>query len=71
MVGGAVMEYVYDADRPGFLKRELMGFGVDGYQNVRVHDCTNGLVTIHIFREHLTCFSNVKSIKFGTLQLVY
>ena len=30
-IGGRhVSESVYDADRPVFLKRELMGFGVDG-----------------------------------------
>ena len=30
MVRDDVREFVYDADGPAFLKRELMGFGVDG-----------------------------------------
>ena len=32
MVRDDVCEFVYDADRPAFLKREQMGFGVNGYQ---------------------------------------
>jgi hypothetical protein len=32
MVGGGIREFVNDMDRPAFLKRELMGLGVDGYQ---------------------------------------
>ena len=32
MVGGGVRELVYDADRPAFLKRELVGFGVNRYR---------------------------------------
>ena len=32
VVGGSVWGYVYDIDRPAFLKRELVGFGVDMYQ---------------------------------------
>ena len=29
---GGVQEFVNDTDGPAFLKRELMGLGVDGYQ---------------------------------------
>ena len=29
MVGGGIRELVYDADRPAFLKMELVRFGVD------------------------------------------
>jgi hypothetical protein len=29
---GAIREFVYDIDGPAFLKKELMGFGVNGYQ---------------------------------------
>ena len=32
MVGGGIWEFVNDTDGPAFLKRELMGLGVDGYQ---------------------------------------
>ena len=32
MVRGGVREFVYDAHRPTFLKRKLMGTGVDRYQ---------------------------------------
>ena len=32
MVGGGIRELMNDADGPAFLERELMGFGVDGYQ---------------------------------------
>ena len=31
MVGNGVRESVYGADRPSILKRELVGFGMDGY----------------------------------------
>ena len=30
-----------------------------------------GFVPIHTFQEHLTCFSNVKGIKFHTLKMVH
>ena len=29
---GGIREFVYNVDRPAFLKRELIGFGVDGYR---------------------------------------
>jgi hypothetical protein len=32
MVEDGVREFVYDMEGPAFLKRELMGFGVDGYR---------------------------------------
>ena len=32
IVRGGLREVVNDADRPEFLKRELMGLSVDGYQ---------------------------------------
>ena len=32
MVGSSNREFVNDVDRPAFLERKLMGFGVDGYQ---------------------------------------
>jgi hypothetical protein len=31
MVRGGIREFVNDVDRPAFLEKELMGFGVDGY----------------------------------------
>jgi hypothetical protein len=57
---------VNDADGPAFLERELMGLGVDGYQLVKVNNRVSGPVSIYsyTFREHLTCFSNVKCITF-------
>ena len=60
-----------NADGPAFLERELVGLGVDGYRQVRVCDRASGTVPIHTFREHLTCFPNVKSFTFFTLELVY
>ena len=32
MVGGSIRKFVYDADGPAFLERELVGLGVDGYR---------------------------------------
>ena len=32
VVGGSIRKFVYDADGPAFLERELMGLGVDGYR---------------------------------------
>ena len=71
MVGGGIWEIVYDTDKPTFLKRELVGFGMDGYLWARVHDRTSGLMPIHMFQEHLTYFSNVKSITFHKIDLVH
>ena len=51
-------------DGPVFLERELERFGVDGYRWVRVHNRESGMVPINMFREHLTCFPNVKSFTF-------
>ena len=31
VVGGSIRKFVYDADGPAFLERELVGLGVDGY----------------------------------------
>ena len=31
LVGGSIRKFVYDADGPAFLERELVGLGVDGY----------------------------------------
>ena len=42
-------QFLYDTDRPTFLKRELLGFGVNGYQYVRVHDHASVLMLIHAF----------------------
>jgi len=64
-------EFMNNADGPTFLERELVGLGVDGYRQVRVRDRASGPVPIHTFREHLTCFPNVKSFTFFTLELVY
>ena len=61
MVGSGIWEFMDNADGPAFLERELVGLGVDGYRQVRVRDCASGPVPIHTFREHLTCFPNVKS----------
>ena len=40
-LGGGIREFVNDADRPAFLERELMGFGVDGseFTTVKVTRC--------------------------------
>ena len=32
IVTGGIRKFVYDMDGPAFLKRELVGFGVDSYQ---------------------------------------
>ena len=32
MVGGGIREFVNDSDGAAFLERELVGFGVSGYQ---------------------------------------
>ena len=32
MVRGGIQKFVNDTDKPAFLKREVMGLGVDGYQ---------------------------------------
>ena len=44
MFGGGLREFMNDADGPAFLERELVGLGVDVYQQVRVclfffHQC--------------------------------
>ena len=49
MIGGGIRELVNDTDRPAFLERELVGLGVDGYQQVRVRDRASGPVPIHTF----------------------
>ena len=41
------------------------------FPRVRVRNCASGTVPINTFREHLTCFPNVKSFTFFTLELVY
>ena len=64
VLGGGIREFVNDTDGPAFLEMELVGLGVDGYQWVRVHDRACGTVPIYTFREHLTRFSNVKSLHF-------
>ena len=62
VVGGGIWEFMNNADGPAFLERELVGLGVDGYRLVRVRDHASGTVPIYMFREHLTHFSNVKSL---------
>ena len=47
MVRGDIRKFVNNTDRPAFLERELMGFGVDGYLLVRVDDHTSGPVPIY------------------------
>ena len=32
VVGGSIRKFMYDADGPAFLERELVGLGVDGYR---------------------------------------
>ena len=49
MVGGGIREFMNKADGPAFLERELVGLGVDGYQQVRVRDRASGPVPIHTF----------------------
>ena len=34
MNGGGVKKFVYNADWPAFLKRELVGFGIDRYHEL-------------------------------------
>ena len=63
--------FLNDADRPAFLEREVLGLVVDGYQQGRVLDHARGPMPIYMFRDHLTCFSNVKCIIFLTLELVH
>jgi hypothetical protein len=53
------------------LKIDLMGFGMDGYLQVRVNNRTSRPVTIHTFREQLTCLTNGNSITLCTLELVH
>jgi hypothetical protein len=52
MVRGRIREFVYDVDRPAFLKKEMMGFDVDVYQQIRIHDRTSG-------RCPFTCFKSM------------
>ena len=52
MVETGIREFMYDTDGTTFLKRGLVGFGVDRYWQVRVHDRTNGLVANHMFQEN-------------------
>ena len=71
MVGGGIREFVNDMDGPAFLERELvglvwMGNGRSEFTTVQVEWCP-----FYTFREHLTCFSNVKSFTFFTLELVH
>ena len=49
MTGGGIREFVCDADVPACLKRELVGFGVDRYWQVRVHGCTRVPLPSHMF----------------------
>jgi hypothetical protein len=49
MIAGGIREFMYDADGPAFLKRELVGFGMDKYWNFRVYDYAHGLVPIYAF----------------------
>jgi len=55
---------VNNKDAPAFLERELVGLGVNGYREVRFHDRVSGMVPINMFREHMTCFPNVKTLHF-------
>jgi hypothetical protein len=48
--------FVYDVDKPAFLKRKLVEFGVDKYQYGRVQNSTSGPVPIHMFEGHVTHF---------------
>ena len=48
-----------------------MGFVVDRYRYVRVHDHMSLSVPIHMFQEHLIHLSTVKGITFSTLELVH
>ena len=56
---GSITEFVNYMDGPTFLERELMGFGMDGHQQVRGHDCTSRSVSIFLRVSHIsknTCF---------------
>jgi hypothetical protein len=55
---------VNNTDSPAFLERELVGLGVDGYREVRFNDRASRMVPINMFREHLTCSPNVKTLHF-------
>ena len=65
IIRGGIREFVYDADGPAFLKRELMGTGRSEFMIAHVEWCP-----INAFQEHLSYLSNVKSISLHTLELV-
>ena len=64
VVGGVSGSFVNNTNTPAFRERKLVGLGVNGYREVRFHDHARGMVPNNMFREHLTCFANVKSFTF-------
>ena len=62
---------MYDTNRPAFLERDLVGLSVDSNWQVWVRYRGGELVSIHTVGKGETGFSNVESITFSTLQLVY
>ena len=41
VVRNGIRKFVYDTDRPAFLKRQIVRFGVHRYWEVRVYNSTN------------------------------
>ena len=62
LVRGGNKEFEYDVDRPSFLKRELVGFGMNKHQII-VHDRACGPVPFCAFWEHVTRFPNIIILK--------
>ena len=70
VIRGGVWQFVYDTNRPAFLERDLVGFGVNGNLQIWVRYSGGEVVFIHMVREGMAGFSNVKSIIYSTLKLV-
>ena len=70
VVRGGIRWFVYYADRPAILKRNLVRLGVDGNRQVWVRDCGGETVSIHTVRERAAGFFNVKSTAYIALELV-
>ena len=62
MVRGGVWQFVSDTNRPAFLKRNLLGLGVNGNWQVWVRYCGGEAESIHAVRNGTVGFPNVKGI---------
>ena len=60
LIGDDIREFVIDMDGPAFLERELMGLGVDKYQQVRGHDCTSRPLPMYVSRASDLFFQFIK-----------